>query len=263
VRRGRKATDLKEIAGLPGRRQFGFFVLHKAVFRQLKIGTGSIWERTMGIRIILADDHKIVRQGLKTLIGQEPDMEVVGEAEDGRSAVTMAKELLPHIVVMDIKMPDLNGIEATQQILSEVSDVKVIALSMYADGRFVTDMFKAGACGYLLKDCAFEELSRAIRLAISNKTYLSPGITEIVVKSYVTMNASPSESVFFPLTARERQVLQLISEGKSTSQIAELLHISSKTVESHRQQIMQKLDTKSVAELTKYALREGLTILEA
>jgi two-component system response regulator NreC len=217
----------------------------------------------MGIRIILADDHRIVRQGLRTLIGQEPDMEVVGEAEDGLSTVTMVRELLPHVVVMDIKMPDLNGIEATQQILSEVSVVKVIALSMYADGRFVADMFKAGACGYLLKDCAFEELAKAIRLAMSNKTYLSLGIAEIMVKDYATMNSSPSESIFSTLTAREREVLQLLVEGKSTSQIAEILQISIKTVETHRQQVMQKLGTKSVAELTKYALREGLTSLES
>ena len=216
----------------------------------------------MGIRIILADDHQIVRQCLKTLIEQEPDMEVVGEAEDGFRTVTMVRELLPHVVVMDIKMPDLSGIEATQQILSEVSVVKVIALSMYADGRFVADMFKAGACGYLLKDCAFEELARAIRLAMSNKTYLSPGIAEIMVKDYATMNSSLSESIFSTLTAREREVLQLITEGKSTGQIAEILHISIKTVETYRQKIMQKLGTKSVAELTKYAIREGLTSLE-
>jgi two-component system response regulator NreC len=217
----------------------------------------------MGIRIILADDHQIVRQGLKTLIEQEPDMEVVGEAEDGCRTVTMVRELLPHVVVMDIKMPDLNGIEATQQILSEVSVVKVIALSMYADGRFVADMFKAGARGYLLKDCAFEELARAIRLAMSDKTYLSPGIAEIMVKDYATMNSSLSESIFSTLTAREREVLQLITEGKSTSQTAEILQISIKTVETHRQQVMQKLGTKSIAELTKYALREGLTSLES
>ena len=216
----------------------------------------------MGIRIIIADDHKILLQGLKTLIEQEPDMEVVGEAEDGLRAVTMVRELIPHVVIMDIKMPELNGIEATQQILSEVSDVKVIALSMYADRRFVASMLKAGACGYLLKDCAFEELARAIRLAMSNKTYLSPGIAEIVVKDYATLNSGPSESVFSALTVREREVLQLVVEGKRTSQIAEILDISIKTVETHRQQIMQKLGTKSVAELTKYAIREGLTTLE-
>jgi two-component system response regulator NreC len=216
----------------------------------------------MGIRIILADDHKILRQGLKTLIEQEPDMKVVGEAEDGLRTVTMVRELIPHVVVMDIKMPEMNGIEATQQILSEVSDVKVIALSMYADRRFVASMLKAGVCGYLLKDCAFEELARAIRLAMSNKTYLSSGIAEIVVKDYATLNSGPSESVFSALTVRKREVLQLVAKGKRTSQIAEILHISIKTVDTHRQQIMQKLGTRSVAELTKYAIREGLTNLD-
>jgi two-component system response regulator NreC len=216
----------------------------------------------MGIRIIIADDHQILRQGLMTLIEKEPDMEVVGEAEDGHRTVTMVRELIPHVVVMDIKMPDLTGIEATRQILSELSDVKVIALSMYADRGFVNDMLKAGACGYLLKDCAFEELAQAIRLAMSNKTYLSPGIAEIVIKDYATINSSPRESVFSVLTPREREVLQLIAEGKRARQIAELLNISVKTVETHRQQIMQKLDTRSVAKLTKYAIREGLTNLE-
>jgi DNA-binding NarL/FixJ family response regulator len=215
----------------------------------------------MGIRIILADDHKIVLQGLKTLIEQEPDMEVVGEAEDGLRTVSMVRELIPHVVIMDIKMPDLNGIEATQQILSEVSEVKVIALSMYADRRFVANMLKAGACGYLLKDCAFEELAKAIRLVMSNKTYLSPGIAEIVVKDYATIVTGPSESVFSALTPREREVLRLIVEGKRTNQIAGLLNISVKTVETHRHQIIQKLGTRSVAELTKYAIREGLTNL--
>ncbi len=142
----------------------------------------------MGIRIILADDHKILRQGLKTLIEQEPDMEVVGEAEDGLSTVTMVRELMPHVIVMDIKMPDLDGIEATRKILSELSDVKVIALSMYADRHFLANMLRAGACCYLLKDCAFEELTKAIRLAMSNKTFLSPGIANIVVKDYATIN---------------------------------------------------------------------------
>ncbi len=218
--------------------------------------------RTLSIRIIIADDHQILRQGLKTLIEKEPDMEVVGEAEDGLRTVTMVRELIPQVVIMDIKMPDLNGIEATRQILSELSGVKVIALSIYADRRFVADMFKAGACGYLLKDCAFEELAQAIRLAMSNKTYLSPGISKIVVKDYATNNFSHSESVLSVLTPREREVLQLIAEGKRSSQIAELLNINVKTVETNRQQIMQKLDTRSVAELTKHAIREGLTNLE-
>jgi DNA-binding NarL/FixJ family response regulator len=216
----------------------------------------------MSIRILIADDHQIVRQGLKILLEKEPDMEVVAEAEDGRRTVNLVKELIPHVVVMDVKMPDLNGIEASLQILSELPEVKVIALSMYADRRFVTNMLKAGAHGYLLKDCAFEELAQAIRLAMSNKTYLSPGVAEIVVKDYVTQVTSPSQSVFSVLTPGEREVLQLMAEGKRTTHIAELLQISVKTVDTHRQQLMHKLGIRSVAELTKYAIREGLTTLE-
>jgi two-component system response regulator NreC len=216
----------------------------------------------MSIRIIIADDHQIVRQGLKTLLEKEPDMKVVAEAEDGRRTVTLVRELSPHVVVIDVKMPDMSGIEATQQILSELPDVKVIALSMFADRRFVMNMLKAGAKGYLLKDCAFEELAQAIRLVMSNKTYLSHGVAEIVVKNYVNQVTSSSQSVFSVLTAREREVVQLMAEGKRTSQIAELLQISVKTVDTHRQQLMRKLDIRSVAELTKYAIREGLTTLE-
>jgi DNA-binding NarL/FixJ family response regulator len=217
----------------------------------------------MSIRIIIADDHQIVRQGLRTLLEKEPDMEVVAEAEDGRRTLNLAREMVPHVIVMDVEMPDLNGIEATMQIMAELPQIKVIALSMYSDRRFVTNMLKAGACGYLLKDCAFEELVQAIRLAMSNRIYLSPGIADVVVKDYVNHTPTPTPSVFSVLTPREREVLQLLSEGKRTTQIAELLHISIKTVETHRMQIMHKLGMRSVAELTKYAIREGLTSLES
>ncbi len=216
----------------------------------------------MGIRILIADDHQILRQGLRTLLEKEPDMEVVAEAEDGRKTVIMVNELTPHVVIMDVNMPDLNGIEATRQILTEYPEMKVIALSMHADRRFVINMLKAGAHGYLLKDCAFEELAQAIRLVMANKTYLSPGVAEIVVKDYVNRLPGPAQTAFSVLTAREREVLQLLAEGKSTANIGELLHISIKTVETHRQQIMNKLGIRSVAELTKYAIREGLTSLE-
>jgi DNA-binding NarL/FixJ family response regulator len=217
----------------------------------------------MSIRVIIADDHQIMRQGLKILLEKESDMEVVGEAADGRSTVTLARDLSPDIVVMDINMPEMNGIEAAHRILSELPDVKVIALSMYSDSRFVVDMLKVGAQGYLLKDCAFEELVQAIRLVMAQKTYLSPEIAEIVVKGYVNLDSRASQSVLSALTPRERQVLQMITEGKRSSQIADLLQISVKTVDTHRQQIMNKLKTHSVAELTKYAIREGLIPLDA
>ncbi len=217
----------------------------------------------MGYRIVIADDHQIVRQGLRTLLEKEPDMQVVGEAKDGRQTLSVVRECIPHLVVMDVKMPDLNGIEATRQIHSEFPQVKVLALSIYSDCRFVKDMLKAGASGYMLKDCAFEELAQAIRLVMSNRFYLSPGVSEVVVKDYGQKTpASPTVSVYAVLKTREREVLQLLAEGKRTAQIASLLHISTKTVESHRQNIMKKLNIRSIAELTKYAVREGLTPLE-
>ncbi len=216
------------------------------------------------IKVVLADDHQIVRHGLRSLLSAEPDIEVVGEADNGRAVIRLVQELSPQVVIMDISMPDLNGIEATRQILSDFSGVKVIALSMHSDSLFVLNMFKAGASGYLLKDCALEELVKAVRTVMNRKIYLSPSISDIVVKDFV-IGWSPedsSSSAYSILTAREREVLQLMAEGKTTNQIAESLCISVKTVEAHRKQLMTKLDIHSVAELTKYAIRQGLTTLE-
>jgi two-component system response regulator NreC len=217
------------------------------------------------IKIVLADDHQIVRHGLRTLLSSEPDIEIVGEADNGRSVVRLVQELSPQVVIMDISMPDLNGIEATRQILSESPGIKVIALSMHSDSLFVLNMFKAGASGYLLKDCALEELVKAVRTVLNRKIYLSPGISDIVIKDFVIgFSATDStSSAYSILTAREREVLQLMAEGKTTTQIAENLCVSAKTVEAHRKQMMNKLDIHSVAELTKYAIRQGLTTLEA
>jgi DNA-binding NarL/FixJ family response regulator len=216
----------------------------------------------MSTRILLVDDHKITRQGLRSLLENEQDMEVVAEAEEGRTAVRLVRELLPDVVIMDVSMPDLNGMEAARQIVAESRDVKIIALSMHSDALFVTEMLKSGASGYLLKDCAFEELARAIRTVAAEKTYLSPSISGVVVNDYVHL-LSKGESVDAEvLSSREREVLQLLAEGKSTKQIALRLHISAKTVETHRRQIMEKLDIHSVAELTKYAIRKGFTSLE-
>ncbi|MCJ7777086.1 MAG: response regulator transcription factor [Sedimentisphaerales bacterium] len=216
----------------------------------------------MSIKILLADDHKITRQGLRSLLEKEPDMEVVAEAEEGRTTVRLAREHLPDVVVMDVTMPDLNGMEATRQIRAELPNVKVIALSMHSDNLFVSEMLKSGASGYLLKDCAFEELARAIHVVVDGKTYLSPAISGVVVDEYLhhlTKTESPGSKV---LTDREREVLQLIAEGNSTKQVALKLHISVKTVETHRRQIMSKLNIHTIAELTKYAIRQGLTSLE-
>ncbi len=216
----------------------------------------------MSIKIILADDHKIVRDGLRSLLEKHSGMEVVAEASDGREAMKLIRELKPDVVVMDITMPDLNGIEATRQITSGYPKVKVVALSVHSDKRFVLGMLQAGAAGYLLKDCAFEELADAIRAVVESHTYLSPEISDIVIKDYVRQSSSPERVVSSSLTAREREVLQLMAEGSATKTIASTLNVSVKTVETHRQHIMNKLNTRSVAELTKYAIREGLTSLE-
>lgn len=216
----------------------------------------------MSIAVLLADDHKIMRDGLRLLIEREPDMEVVGEAADGRRTVQLVRELSPDVVIMDVTMPHLNGLEATRQIVAEAPKVKVIALSMHSDRRFVAGMLRAGGSGYLLKDCAFEELVRAIRTVAANQTYLSPAITGIVVEDYVRHVSPRKLSAFSVLTPREREVLQLLAEGHTTREIASRLHTSVKTIETHRQHIMGKLGTSSVAELTKYAIREGLTSLD-
>jgi len=212
-------------------------------------------------KIIIADDHKIMREGLKALIEKQPDMEVAAEARDGLEVTKLARKLAPQVIIMDIGMPEMNGIDATRQVLSENKDIKIIALSMHSDRRFVLEMLKAGASGYLLKDSAFEELVNAVHTVMTGQSYLSPRITDIVVKEYLYNLPKNESTVFTVLTVREREVLQLLAEGKSTKQIASTLNLSVKTVETHRQQIMDKLEIRTVAELTKYAIREGLTSL--
>jgi DNA-binding NarL/FixJ family response regulator len=211
-------------------------------------------------RIVLADDHQLMRQGLRGLLDREPDMEVVGEADGGRSALALVAELAPNVVIMDVAMPDLNGVEATRKIVAGFPGVRVIALSMHADKRFVAGMLKAGASGYLLKDCAFAELAGAVRTVAAGQVYLSPGIAGLVAEEFAGRFAPDRPGS--PLTGREREVLQLIAEGQATKQIAVRLGLSVKTVETHRRQMMDKLGLHSVAELTKYAIREGLTALD-
>ncbi len=211
------------------------------------------------IRVLLADDHQMLRQGLRALIEKEDGMSVVAEAEDGREAVELSRELEPDVIVMDVAMPNLNGIEATRRIVDALPGAKVLALSMHSDRRFVKEMFSAGASGYLLKDSAFGELVLAIRTLADDRIYLSPGVADAVIKDFVHRRAESDTSVFSLLTARQREVLQLTAEGMSTREIAEQLKVSVKTVESHRAKIMEKLDVHSIAELTKYAVREGLT----
>jgi len=214
----------------------------------------------MSITILLADDHQIMREGLVALLEKQADLKVVGEAEDGRAAVRLAKELHPDVVIMDVSMPDLNGIDATRQILAEVPGVKVVALSVHADRRFVKGIIQAGASAYLLKYSASQELIHAIQLVMGHRIYLSPEIAGVVLEDY--KYPEPDTSVFAVLTLREREVLQLLAEGKSPREIADTLHLGLKTVEAYRRQIMEKLGFKSFADLIKYAIREGLTTLE-
>jgi len=230
------------------------------------------------MKVLLADDHRIVREGLRSLLEAQDDMQVVGEADNGRLALEMAAEHEPDVVVMDVAMPQLNGIEATRRLMNDQPDTKVVALSMHSDRRYVSEALKAGAAAYLLKDGAFDELVSAIRAVVANKVYLSPRVAGVVVDDYVRRlpgdrsdghgNGGASEAggdfsnAFQKLTAREREVLQLMAEGFATKEIATRLHVSVKTVETHRRQLMEKLQLYSVAEVTKYAIREGLTSLE-
>lgn len=215
----------------------------------------------MSIKILLADDHGIIRQGLRSLLEKQSDMEIVAEAEDGRIALDLMRQHSPDVILMDITMPNLNGVEATRQIVSESPKTRVIALSIHSNRRFVADMLKAGASGYILKECLSDELVQAIRSVADGGSYLSPRITDVVVDDYVKCLSDTPESRLSILTNREREVLQLLAEGKSTKQIALELHVSTKTIEANRRRIMEKLDIHSVAELTKYAVREGLTSL--
>jgi DNA-binding NarL/FixJ family response regulator len=213
------------------------------------------------VKIFLADDHKILREGLRSLISEIPGMEVIGEAGNGREAVRLATKLRPDLVVMDVNMPDLNGIEATRQLLKDLPAVKVIALSMYSDKRFVTGMLRAGASGYILKASAFDELAKAFETVIAGEIYLSPKVAGVVVEDYLGHLYEEKSEPTELLTPREREIIQLLAEGRSSKEIASLLHVSEKTVHTHRQNIMEKLNLHSIAELTKYAIREGITSL--
>ena len=217
----------------------------------------------MSIKTLIVDDHGIVREGLRYLLGRQPDMEIVGEATDGRKAIELVREIVPDVIVMDITMPNLNGIDATRHIVREFPEIKVIALSMHSSSIFVADMIKAGASGYLLKDCLFDELVEAIRIVYEGGTYLSPGIVSVIVNDYVNRLTGASGLPLEALTEREREVLQLIGEGKNTKQIAKQLRLSTKAIEANRRKIMDKLNSQSVAGLVKWAILGGLTTLEA
>ena len=216
----------------------------------------------MRVKLLLADDHQIMRQGLLALVAAEPGMDVVGEAGDGRQAVKLALKLRPHVVLMDINMPELNGIDATRQILAQAPEIKILALSMHTNRKLVLGMLQAGASGYLLKDCAFEELITAIRALMASQVFLSSKIAGTLLKDYRSLAALEDQLQPSALTDREREVLQLIAEGKTIKEIADVLNIGVKTVETHRRNIQQKLNLKGTADLIRYAFKEGLTSLD-
>lgn len=203
-----------------------------------------------------------MREGLASLIVNDFNMEVIGQAETGREAIDLTIQLKPDLVLMDITMPDMNGIEATRYILEQLPEMKIIALSMHADKRFVMEVINAGASGYLLKHSAADELERAIKSVIRGHTYISPDVTGIVIKELRETKQNHEQPETVVLSVREREILQLVAEGKSTKDIAAILNVSASTVESHRNNVMSKLGLYSIAELTKYAIREGLTSLE-
>ena len=213
-------------------------------------------------KILLADDHKLLIDGLRPLLERHRDIEVVGVASDGLEAVRLASELKPDIVLMDISMPRMNGVDAARNILRDAPETKVVMLSMHADRRFIQAALRTGARGYILKESAAQEVIEAIKVVQQGQIFFSHSVRDQVLNDYVDRLRDDSESAPSPLSGREREVLQMLAEGKTTKDIAELLHVSVKTVETHRKQIMDKLDLHSIAELTKYAIREGLTQLE-
>jgi DNA-binding NarL/FixJ family response regulator len=206
------------------------------------------------IRILLADDHAVVRQGFKMILDAQPDMEIVGEAANGRQAVELAEQLRPDVVVMDVAMPELNGIEATRRLAASVPHARVVALSMHKDSVYVREILRAGARGYLLKDSGAADLVAAIHAVASGESYLSPAVSNAVLDDYRRHVTNPIDL----LTSREREVLQLLAEGKTNKEIAGVLNLSVYTVDAHRGRIMEKLNLHSITDLVRFAVRNGL-----
>ena len=209
------------------------------------------------LRILLADDHTLVRQGLRKVLEERPEWQVI-EAGNGREAVALAEEHKPDVAILDIAMPLLNGIEATRQILHRTRNTRVLVLSMYADGAYVTQILKAGATGYLLKDSADVDLLQAVTAVAEGKSFFSPAVAKLMVDEYVRPRGDEATDRYDSLSAREREIFQLVAEGKTNKEIAALLFISSSTVETHRARIMEKLDVHSAAEIVLYAVRRGI-----
>jgi len=217
----------------------------------------------MTTRVLLAEDHAIVRQGLRLIIEQEDDMTVVAEAADGREAVQVVRKVVPDLVIMDINMPHLNGIDASVQIMSEHPDIKLLILSALCDKHVVTDVLHASISGYVLKDTVSDELIHAIRTVMAGNQYLSPEVASVVVSLYISdAQSSHDRPVGKQLTSREREVIQLLTEGYASKEAARILHVSVKTIDARRRVIMEKLSIDNLADLTKYAIQESLTTVE-
>ncbi|MBW4483706.1 MAG: response regulator transcription factor [Tildeniella torsiva UHER 1998/13D] len=213
------------------------------------------------IQLVIADNHTLVRAGFRSLVEELDGIEVIGEAENGRDALHLIETLKPQIVLMDIAMPEMNGLEATARIAREFPQVKVLILSMHANEEYVYQALRSGASGYLLKDSGTEELELALRAIARGETYLCPAVSKYVVSDYVR-RLSQDQNPLDQITPRQREILQLIAEGKSTKDIADILYISTKTVETHRTQLMDRLDIHDIAGLVRYAIRTGLVVLE-
>lgn len=216
----------------------------------------------MAIRVVLADDHAVVREGLRLILEAQGDFSVVGEAGDGRTAVRESRRQSPDVVIMDIAMPELNGVEATRQIRKGVTDARVVILSMHATSEHIFQALEAGALGYLLKESAGQEIVKAVRSVHAGRRYLSQRIAETVVDDYILQRQRrPPRSPLETLSSREREILQLVVEGNSSAKIAEILHLSPKSVETYRSRLMHKLGIRDVPGLVKFAIEHGLTTL--
>lgn len=211
----------------------------------------------MPIRILVADDHAVVREGLRAVLGKECDIEIAGEAADGDTAVRLTEQLKPDLVIMDVEMPQLNGIEATKLIVQRTRG-RVVALSGFANLGYIQRMFKAGAMGYLLKQCALEELLTAVRAVVRGERFVSASLTPLVVQDYLTRLDPGEDGPLTRITDRERQIIQLIAEGKTTQEIAEMLHVGVSTVHTHRSNVQEKLGLATTADLIRFAVREGI-----
>ncbi|HPF71216.1 MAG TPA: response regulator transcription factor [Candidatus Krumholzibacteria bacterium] len=216
----------------------------------------------MTTRIVLADDHRMFRDGLRALLGAHDGLEVVGEAQDGLEAIDLVGRLLPDVLILDLAMPGLHGIEVARRLAQDHPRTRIVVLSMHSDRRYVVEALRAGAAAYVLKESGFSELSGVIAEVQAGRLYLSPAVSAQVIKDYIRLAEADEGSAFAVLSAREREVLQLLAAGRATKEIAGELHLSVKTVETHRKTVMDKLGIHSIAELTKYAIREGLTPLE-